>query len=119
MFATKLELFELIENLKNEKLIILVEGKKDKAALEFFGIKDVVVLNGKDLWNRLEEISKKKKEVLILTDFDKKGKELYGKIIKNFDKLGIRVNKKYREFLQKKTRISHIEGLVRYVENVN
>ena len=58
------------------------------------------------------------KEFLILTDFDKKGKELYGKIARNLDKLGATVNKEYREFFQKKTKLSHVEGLEMYVKNL-
>ncbi len=118
MFATKEELLEIIEKLKQEEFIILVEGKKDKNALEQLEIKNSIVLNGKDLWNRLEEIAKEEKEILILTDFDKKGKELYGKITKHLDKLGVKRNKKYREFFQKRTKLSHIEGIATYVENL-
>ncbi len=118
MFATREELLETIEKLKQEDILILVEGKKDKNALEQFELKNIIVINGKDLWNRLEEIAMQKKEVLIFTDFDKEGKKLYGKICKNLDKLGIKVNKRYREFFQKKTKLSHIEGLTRYMENL-
>lgn len=118
MFATREELLEIIERIKQEDILIVVEGKKDKRALEQFEIKNIIVLNGKDLWNRLEEIATEKKEVLILTDFDRKGKELYGKITKYLDKLGMKVNKKYREFFQKKTKLSHIEGLTTYVEHL-
>ena len=120
-FATKEEIEELIEKIKSDTLLIFVEGKKDKAALEFFGISTIIVLNGKDIWNRLEQTIAKHpgKEALILTDFDKKGKELYGKIAKNLERLGVNVNKEYREFFQKKTKLSHVEGLVSYVRNVD
>lgn len=118
MFATKEELLEIIEKIKEDNLLILVEGKKDKAALEYFEIKDIIILNGKDIWNRLEEIAKEGKEVLILTDFDKEGKKLYGKIAKDLERLGVKVNKKWREFFQKKTKVSHVEGLRKYVNNL-
>lgn len=122
MFATREEIKEIIEKIKEEieeqKIIIIVEGKKDKAALETFQLKDIIILNGKDIWNRLEEVAKQEKEVLILTDFDKEGKKLYGKIAKDLEKFGVRVNKKYREFFQKRTKLSHIEGLTKYVENL-
>ena len=124
-FATKQEIEEIIEKIKEEieegKLIILVEGKKDKAALLHLGIKEkVFILNGKDIWNRLEDIANKnqKKDILILTDFDKEGKKLYGKITKDCEQLGMKINKKYREFFQKKTKASHVEGLDTYVENI-
>ncbi|MBI5002642.1 toprim domain-containing protein [Candidatus Woesearchaeota archaeon] len=125
VFATKQEIEEIIEKIKEEieedRLIILVEGKKDKAALMHLDIKEkVFILNGKDIWNRLEEIANKnqKKHILILTDFDKEGKKLYGKIIKDCERLGMKIDKKYREFFQKRTKVSQIEGLDTYVENI-
>ncbi|MBI5072679.1 toprim domain-containing protein [Candidatus Woesearchaeota archaeon] len=126
MFARREEIEEVIERIRENEPVIIVEGKKDKAALEAFQIKNIVVLNGKDIWNRMEQTveetrrntkNKPNKEFLILTDFDKKGKELYGKIAKNLDKLGAKVNKEYREFFQKKTKLSHVEGLATYVEH--
>ncbi len=127
-FATKEEILEVIEKVKQEsdeeKLIIIVEGIKDKRALEAFQIKSIIILNGKDIWNRIEQTVEKnrketkEREFLILTDFDKKGKELYGKIAKNLDKLGAKINKEYREFFQKKTKLSHVEGLETYVKNL-
>ncbi len=124
-FATKQEIEEIIEKIKEEieedKILILVEGKKDKAALLHLGIKEqVFILNGKDIWNRLEEIANNNqgKHILILTDFDKEGKKLYGKITKDLERLGMRINKKYREFFQKRTKVSQIEGLDTYIENI-
>lgn len=120
-FATREEIEEIIEKIKQEeRLIILVEGKKDKAALMHLGIKEhIFILNGKDIWNRLEEIANnnKGKEMLILTDFDKEGKKLYGKITKDCERLGMKINKQYREFFQKRTKVSQIEGLDTYIEN--
>ena len=118
MFYTEQELLELLNKIKEEDILIIVEGKKDKAALENFEIKNIKILNGKDIWNRCEEIAENNEEVIILTDFDKKGKELYIKIAKNCEKLGIKVNKIYREQLQKHTKLSHIEGLKTYMRNL-
>ncbi|MFA6889204.1 MAG: toprim domain-containing protein [Candidatus Woesearchaeota archaeon] len=116
MFATKKEIIDVIQKIKEEHILILVEGKKDKAALQKLGLTNIVILNGKDIWNRLEGI--KAKEVLILTDFDKQGKKLYYKIAKDLEQLHIKVNKKYREFFQKKTKLSQIEGMDTYIENL-
>ena len=123
-FATREEIEEMIEKIKQEieedRLIILVEGKKDKAALEHLGLRQIIILNGKDIWNRLEALSEehKGKEILIFTDFDKEGKKLYGKITKDLERLGMRINKQYREFFQKKTKVSHVEGMMTYVEKL-
>jgi 5S rRNA maturation endonuclease (ribonuclease M5) len=118
-FATQHEILEIIDQLKenNDEYIIVVEGKNDKAALEHFGIGNIIMINGKDIWNRCEEIAQHHKEIIILTDFDAKGKELYGKVAKNLTRLHTKVNKEYREWFQKRTRVSHIEGLIKYMEN--
>jgi 5S rRNA maturation endonuclease (ribonuclease M5) len=120
-FATREEIEEIIEKIKEEieeqKIIIIVEGKKDKAALEQFGITQIIILNGKDIWNRLEAVAQEHrgKEVLILSDFDNEGKKLYGKISKDLERLGMKINKRYREFFQKRTKLSHIEGIATYM----
>ena len=116
MFATKQELLDVIDKIKEHGILIIVEGSKDKITLEKFGLTNIVVLNGKDIWNRLEGLTAK--EVLILTDFDKQGKKLYGKITKDLEQLHISVDKQYREFFQKKTKLSQIEGIDTYIENL-
>jgi len=55
MFATKEEIKEMLQKIKEEAPIIVVEGKKDRAALEAFQIKNIIILNGKDIWNRIEQ----------------------------------------------------------------
>ncbi|MBT4540366.1 toprim domain-containing protein [Candidatus Woesearchaeota archaeon] len=112
--------------------IIIVEGPYDKKALENVGISnEIVVINdGKGLFETVEqvveivekskeksEIDKDKKEVILLTDFDKKGKELYGKLKKDIVKHGVKIDNKFREWLRRRTKISHIEGIDSYVDN--
>ncbi len=117
MFATKQEIIDIIDEIQQQNLLILVEGKKDKAALEKLSLNSML-LHGSDFFHRIQEIASYNKEVLILTDFDKEGKMLYCKIAKELEKYGIKVNKKYREFFQKKTKLSQIEGMDTYVENL-
>ena len=61
----------------------------------------------------IEEINEKK--VLILTDLDKKGKQIYGRLKKDLNKRGVLVDDKLRNLLFK-TDLRQIEGLKRYVE---
>ena len=117
---------------KDSEKAIIVEGPYDKKALENIGITNrIIVINvGKGLFERVEkaveiveksteelEKRKDKKEIIILTDFDKKGKELYGKLKKDLVKHGIKIDNEFREWLRRRTKISHIEGLDSYVEN--
>lgn len=112
------EIKEEIEKLKNTDNIIIVEGIKDKRALNQLGIKNIVTLSRKPLFSIIEDLSTKNKTIAILTDFDKKGKQLYGKLNSGLQKHGVKIDNRLREFLQKNTRLSHIEGLVSYLNKI-
>tara|TARA_Y100000310_G_C20602544_1_gene773822 strand:- start:47 stop:421 length:375 start_codon:yes stop_codon:yes gene_type:complete len=104
--------------------IILVEGKKDKESLESLGFLRVYTIHetGIPLKERLLQISKevtKKDKVCILTDFDKKGKQLYLKIKTAFHEIGgVKLDSTLRGILIK-SGVSHIEGLSSFMEKVN
>lgn len=117
MEAATQELEEWVNELRASSLPIVVEGKRDKRALERLGMQRVISLD-KPLFAMVEEIAAREEEVVILTDLDRKGKELYGKLKKDFVTHGVRVDNHFREFLQQKTRISHIEGLKTYIDRL-
>jgi len=106
-----------INKIKQSEIIVIVEGKKDKSALEKFGIKNIIELNKKPIFEIIESISSKNKECIILTDLDKQGKELYGKLNSGLQQLGVEVDNNFRNFLFKKTKLRQIEGLTTYIEN--
>lgn len=106
----------LIEKIKDSNILIIVEGKKDKIALEKLGISNVIELNKKPLFQIVEEIADFNDECIILTDLDKKGKEIYGKLNSNLQKNGVKVDNKFREFLFRHTKLRQIEGLTAYLE---
>ncbi len=66
---------------KAKSYLIIVEGKKDKLALEELGFRNIFVLNhsGKSILESIEQIEMLagKTKICILTDFDKKGRKLY------------------------------------------
>jgi len=127
-------------------LLIIVEGKNDKKALEKLGFKNIIVLHGRPLYSKIDEIiSKTKKlkelkdliaskrsmelgelrgseelrslgECIILIDFDKKGKEFYYRLKKELVKMGVIINDGLRKAILKE-RVSHIEGLATFIEN--
>ncbi len=111
-----LQLLEWVGKLKICEKVIIVEGIKDKRALEKLRIENVMSLK-KSLYKVAEDMAKLEKECIILTDFDKKGKELYKKLKEGLDKEGVKVDKFFREWLRKHTKLSHIEGLFAYVNN--
>ena len=108
-----------IENYKNN--IILVEGKKDKNALDSGGFNKVYAIhkNSKSIREALEDISKliNNEKVSILTDLDKKGNEFNNQIIPILQELGIKIDLSFRKLLIK-ANISHVEGISNFLEKV-
>ncbi len=107
-----------MESLKGSSLLIIVEGKKDRMALEANGLKNILVLNG-PLYKVCEDVSKKTKSAAILTDLDKEGKKLYSKIKEGLNKNGVSVNDSFRNFLFKCTKLRQIEGLLSYIDSLD
>ena len=110
------ELLDWIETIKDSDKIIIVEGKEDKAALKRLGLTHVVQLNKRPLYKVVEELIEEGKEVIILTDLDKKGKQLYGKLNHDLCRFGVKVDNRFRNFLFKKTKLRQIEGMDSYIE---
>lgn len=63
----------------NEKMPIIVEGKKDLSALRRLGLKgEIITLNdGRGLYEFCETVYSKYRDIVILTDWDKKGESLF------------------------------------------
>ena len=108
---------EHIDKIKRSNQLIIVEGKKDKKALQNFGIKNIIELNKKPLFEIIENISNNNEKCIILTDLDKHGKELYGKLNSGLQQNGIKVDNNFRNFLFKHTKLRQIEGLETYAIN--
>ena len=109
------EIMDYIGELKKNNKIVIVEGKKDKQALEQLGLGNIVTLSKKPIYKIIEEVSEKTKEAVILTDLDKEGKKLFGKLNSGLSHHGVRVDNKFREFLFKKTKLRQIEGIISYL----
>ena len=106
------EVYALIDKYKDA--LVLVEGKKDKEALKALGFNRVVTINtSKPLYKVAEEV--KDKRVLLLTDLDKKGKQIYSRLKKDLNKQGVLVDDKLRTLLFK-TELRQIEGLTTYLD---
>ncbi len=101
---------------------IVVEGKKDAAALEALGFKHVYQINltSVSLRERVEQIAGEigKRKVCILTDFDKKGKQLYLLLKRLFQEEGARLDSSLRGILLR-AGVSHIEGLDSFMDKIS
>ena len=110
------ELKVIIEKINKEGIVVIVEGKKDKAALLKMGLKKVKVIKG-PLYKFCEDLAEK--EVCILTDFDKEGKKLYARIKSLLQANGVKIYDKARiafmRFMRNKGLV-HIEGIKNEIE---
>ena len=113
------EFDEFINHLKEESKdkIVLVEGKKDKSALERLGIGNIKILD-KPLYKITEELVKAEKEVILLIDLDKEGKLIYHKLIPQLKKFGVKVNEMFRNKLFK-TKLRQIEGIDKFFRKMS
>ncbi len=90
---------ELIEELfrANETAPIIVEGKNDEFALRKLGMAGKIFrLNtGLSILNFCEKIARKYGEVIILTDWDEKGKQLFDKLKEHFIYTNVKIIDKF------------------------
>ena len=103
----------IIEELKRivrdtQDVLVVVEGKNDKYAVLNLGYRRVICLN-KPLFEIIEGLESEK-EVIILTDLDRKGRELYHILKSGLERRGVRVLEKPRKII-KRLGYTHIEGI--------
>lgn len=98
---------------KNEKVPIIVEGRNDKGCLrriEFPG--DIIILNGgSSLVNFSENVAGENDEVIILTDFDRKGVNLKKTIQRYMSGFGCQVDTQLWDTIRRYANIRTIEEL--------
>lgn len=98
---------------KNEDVPIIVEGKNDLGCLrdlEFQG--DIIIINGgNSLQNFSENIAQANDEVIILTDFDRKGVEIKKNIQKYMYGLGCDIDTNLWDTIRKYVPIRTVEEL--------
>jgi len=76
-----LELKNLVEKMNTEISCVVVEGRKDKEALERIGYKGKIIY--------VNTFKRIKEKIVILTDFDKEGKEIAKRITKSLGEKNI------------------------------
>ncbi|MEM2464010.1 MAG: toprim domain-containing protein [Candidatus Bathyarchaeia archaeon] len=119
----------LIERLKDEVsegALLIVEGEKDIDSLRtigIIGIKNNIIAiksGGKTLQEIIDRISFSDKEVILLTDFDRKGRELAWRLYKSLERMKIKVNLRFWSEICELLGgdIKDIEGLAGCLENL-
>lgn len=106
-------------------LPIIVEGKKDVETLRALGVQGQIVTAKTGGKSRLDLISEIEKigspEVILLLDFDRRGREWTAILRTNLEKARIKVNVTFRkEFLRSAGReLKDIEGLAAYLQTLS
>ncbi len=119
-FNKKLE--ELFEELRsaNETIPIIVEGKNDETALRKLGVTGKIIrLNtGLSILNFCEELAKIHPEIILIPDWDIKGRQLMKKLKKYFKPSKVKIIDKFWRDLKKycSKDIHQVEYLVKYSE---
>lgn len=104
---------------ENKNIPILVEGDKDIEALYKLNIKGTIlsVNKGISLTNFCDNLAQDYKEIIILTDWDRKGGRLCHKITKNLEGR-VNCNTKFRELFARYTMIRTVEGLPSWIDTI-
>jgi 5S rRNA maturation endonuclease (ribonuclease M5) len=103
---------------------IIVEGKKDIDALRKLDVDGIIIAaktGGKAFLDTISEIEKTcKKEVILLLDFDRRGKELTKNLKQHLEKTEIKVNLTFWLNLSSivSKEVKDIEGLASYMETL-
>ncbi len=115
------KLIDELKELAEKGVILIVEGKRDREALLSLGIcGDFVLATQLPLLDLSENIARRDREAVLLTDWDRNGNRLAAKIrgymaaygkVPNTD-----IRDKLRNLVQKK--IKDIEGLKRFITNL-
>jgi 5S rRNA maturation endonuclease (ribonuclease M5) len=103
------ELSKVLDYLKEDDRTKIVEGEKDKRALEYFGITNVRMIHGNSLPRLTSSI---KNDAILLVDFDRTGRILARKIADLLRNESIHVDLDYRRNLRRYAKINNIEELV-------
>jgi len=104
---------------ENKTIPILVEGDKDLLALRKLGLKgEIISINkGKSLSDFCDSLASEYKDIIILTDWDRRGGHLGHTIRKNLEGR-VNCNMKYRKFFAKNTTIRTVEGIPSWIQTI-
>ena len=103
---------------------IIVEGKNDIEALRALGVEGKIIsakTGGKSILDVISEVEQcTAKEVIMLLDFDRRGKEWTKRLKQNLEKAKTKINITFWSRLLKfvGTEVKDVEGLATYMETL-
>lgn len=119
-----LELLERLSKESDKGVPIIVEGQNDIDTLRKLGVEGEVISAktfGRSFLDVLSEIEKQgKREVIILMDFDRRGREWTKRLTKYLERMGIRPNSFFWRELRGLVghEVKDIEGLATYIDTL-
>lgn len=124
-FGSFLNLFaNLQERAVSDGALILVEGPKDKRSLISMGIPDgsiVILHSGMRLNEMAEDLVRRSRPVVVLTDWDGKGAQLARRMSEMLRGLGVETDTQTRRNLAHSLRgaVTHVEGIYPWAERLS
>lgn len=121
------KILQILEGLAEESgkgTLIIVEGKKDIEALRLLGMKGKIVsakTGGKTLLDVISEIEETEVQgVILLLDFDRRGKELTKNLRQHLEKTCIKPNLMFWRSIHRLVgaEVKDVEGLASYMETL-
>ena len=121
------QILQVLEQLAEENRSgkpIIVEGQKDAETLRELGINGQIIFaktGGKSLLDVVSEIEvASASEILMLLDFDRRGRELTERLKSHIEKLGIKANMYYWLKLSSLVgkEVKDVEGLAKYMKTL-
>ena len=107
------EFLDTLREADDGETCFVVEGKRDAEALDRLHVQDVREVDT-NLYLFSERLAEDYGKAAILTDLDKEGKKLYGKLRGYLARLGVRLNDAPRDALWQ-TGLRQVEGLSGYI----
>ena len=104
---------------ENKIIPIIVEGDKDIDALRKLGINGIIISvnTGVSLIDLCDRLAQEYKDIIILTDWDRRGGYICHTIKKNLEGR-VNCNTRYREIFAKSSMIRTLEGLPSWIETM-
>lgn len=99
---------------QDSEILILVEGKKDRKALEMAGLDNIVEISGKSPEKVVDIVKEKQPHVTILTDYDEEGIIQYKRLKSLFLSNEINVDDSIRAEFKRTFLVTKIEELSGY-----
>jgi|SRR5665648_158622 len=117
-----LEIVEELRSLAKNGAIIVVEGIKDRRAMESLGINEGIetLVGQESLLNFSERLAQHNRPIILLTDWDRTGAKIASDLATYLRPTGCNVDYELRAKLSKLVRkyIKDVEGLPVYVERM-